>query len=129
MRSHRRSIPKFKLYWVEGILAQKLFAWKRAERLFVKARNGFLGLNAPYEIALSSLDLSFHLAYDGKWSELKALAAETLSRFTELAEDPAALTALSLWQEALEQKSLKRALFLQVRQTMITRMVEHRGAP
>ena len=129
LRSHRRSIPKFKLYWVEGILAQKLFAWKRAERLFLKARNGFLALKAPYEIALSSLDLSLHFAYDRKWPELKALAAETLTRFTELADDRAALAALSLWQEALEQESLERALLLQVRETVIARMVRHRGAP
>ena len=29
----------------------------------------------------------------------------------------------------MEQKSLERALLLQVRETVITRMVEHRGAP
>ena len=129
LRSHRKSIPKFKLYWVEGILAQKLCAWKRAERLFAKARKGFLELNAPYEMALSSIDLSYHLAYDGRWSELKALATETRTRFSELTDDPAASTALELWQEALEQKSLERELLREVRETVIVRMVEHRGAP
>ncbi len=129
LRSHRKSIPKFKLYWVEGILAQKLFAERRAERLFVKARKGFLSLNAPYEIALASLDLSLLLAYDGRWTELKSLAAETHTRFTELAEDTAAVAALSLWQEAVQRESLGRTLLRQVREAVIERMVEHRGAP
>ncbi len=129
LRSHRRSIPKFKLYWVEGILVQKLFAWRRAERLFVKARNGFLGLDAPYEIALTSLDLSLLLSYDRRWAELKTLAAETFTRFKELAEDRAAIAALSLWQQAVEQESLERELLLKVRETIIARMVQHRGAP
>ena len=129
LRSHRRSIPKFKLYWVEGILAQKLFAWRSAERLFVKARKGFLQLDAPYEIALSSLDLSLLLAYDGRWTELKSLALETCTRFKALAEDGKALEALLLWQQAVEAESLERTLLCDVRETVIARMVEHRGAP
>ena len=129
LRHHRRSVPKFKLYWVEGLLLQKLFATKRAEQLFRKARRGFLELEAPYEIALASLDLSGLLHNEGRWAELRTIAAETFERFRELREDTEALAALGLWREAVVNETLDRKLLGSVRETIITTMVRHRGAP
>lgn len=126
---HRRSIPKLKLYWVEGILMQKLFARGSAERLFEKARIGFLELGAVYESALATLDLSGLLYTEGRWTELELLAAEAFERFCAVAEDVDALAALNLWFQAVKDKSLGRELLATVREIVLSQMVRHRGAP
>lgn len=129
IQHHRRSIPKFKLCWVEGILMQKLFLRGHAERLFKKARAGFLDLETPYDIALASLDLSGLLYLEGRWSELQEIATEAYERFMALEEDDEALAALKLWYQAVEAEALHRESLAEVRETLLARMVKHRAAP
>ncbi len=129
IKHHRRSIPKIKLYWVEGILMQKLFATRRAEALFIKARLGFMKLGAAYEFTLAGLDLSGVLCDERRWDELEVLAAGTFERFCERAVDEDAIAALLLWREAVINKTLGRKLLEKIRETFITCMVQHRGAP
>ena len=108
---------------------KKLFARGRAEKLFEKARKGFLALDAVYESALATLDLSGLLYVQGRWAELEVYAREAFERFREVAADEEALAALKLWLEAVEQKTLGNELLNEVREIVITCMVRHRGAP
>ncbi len=124
---HRKSIPKFKLYWVEGILLQKLFATRRAEMLFEKARLGFLELGAVYECAVATLDLSGLLFLDGHWKELEEVAREAFITFCDVEADEETVTALRLWLTAIERQHLESALLANVRETVIGQMVRHRG--
>ena len=103
---HRRSIPKQKLYWVEGLVLLKLCLWRRAEQLLKKARGGLLALGAPLEIALVSLDLSALYHLEGRWADLEELAADTYRRFCDLSADSEAIAALCLWKDGVEMRTL-----------------------
>ena len=125
LRDHRRSLPKHKLTWIEGELHVKISLDRHAERLFWRARQGFLELGAPYELALVGLDLSQLLKREERWSELEDLAAETFGRFRLLSADTESIAALSLWMDAVRAKKLDDEVVADVREKLETRMWRH----
>ncbi len=127
LRDHRRSLPKHKLTWIEGKLHAKIFLDVHAERLFRRARQGFLELGAPFELALVGLDLSELLKREQRWPELEDLAAETFGRFRLLSADTEAIAALSQWMDAVRAKRLDREVVTDVRQRLEGRMWRHRA--
>ncbi len=130
IRRHRRSLPKLKLYWVEGLLLHKLHLTKRAEQLYEKARKGFVELDAVYEIALVDLSLSTLYCVEGRWDELERLSRETLERFTALSHtDSETIAALELWVRSTEAHTLTPLVAIAIRDTVIRRTAAHRGVP
>ncbi len=122
LRSRRGSLAKYKLIWVEGLLLVKIGLMRQAERLFQKARLGFLELAAPFEIALAGLDLSSLYYLDGRWPELESLTVETFTRFRELSADTEAIAALSLWKDAVHARKLADQLISDVKAKVEERM-------
>ena len=122
LRQHRQSLPKHKLSWVEGLLLIQVGLTRRGEKLLDNARDGFLTLKAPYEIALVGLDLSALYHLEGRWDDLKTLAKETFRRFRELSADTEAIASLSLWNDAVMAKTLSDQLILTARKTIERRM-------
>ena len=128
LRDHRRSLPKHKLTWIEGKLHVKIVLDLHAERLFRRARQGFLELGAPFELALVGLDLSLLLKREGRWPELEDLAAETFGRFRLLSADTESIAALSLWMDAVRAKKLDDEVVADVRLKLEKRMWRHGSA-
>ena len=118
----RKSVQKCKLYWVEGLIFIRRGRTDRAERLFRKAREGFLKFEAPYDIALVSLDLSALLRFERRWTVLEELTADTYRRFRELREDTEAMASLKLWIESAQNRALTEELISAVKTTIEQRM-------
>lgn len=118
----RRSVQKCKLYWVEGLILIRRGRIDRAERLFWKSRDGFLKFQAPYDIALVSLDLSALLRFERRWAVLEELTADTFHRFRELREDAEAVASLKLWIESVQNRALTEELISTVKTTIEERM-------
>lgn len=100
--------------WVEGKIALGIGQYGRAEMLLTSARQGFLAENAPYDLALVSLDLATIYAEQRRLSELKQLAAEMMAIFSSRQIHREALAALTLWQRAVEAETVGRALTSEV---------------
>ncbi len=118
----RRSVQKFRLYWLDGKIHLRLGKMDKAEKLYRKAREGLIHFGVPYSIALVSLDLSALLRFARRWPELEELAADTYRRFRELGEDEEALAALKLWLEAAQARTLSEELIAEVKETVERRM-------
>lgn len=98
-----------RLTWVEGKMARGLGQQEQAEALLLAARNGFLGVNAPYEMALVSLELASLYAEQGRMTELKRVSEEMMPIFSSRQIHREALAALAFWRQtvAAEKAGLK----------------------
>ncbi len=123
LKGQRRSIPRHKLNWIEGLIWQRLGMDARAETAFKVARRGFIRLGAPWEIALVSLDLCALHRSCGEWSELEALAADTYRRFRELSGNTQAVAALSLVVDAVRARRGASAAIAAAREVVEARVV------
>ncbi len=110
----RRSMPRHRLQWLEGLVLGRLESCgaragyslpERAERAFQRAREGFIQLRAPWEIALVGLDLAALYRALGRWDDLFAVAFDTLQRFRQLSGNTQAVAALSLCVDAARARS------------------------
>ncbi len=114
LKGKRRSIPRYRLQWVEGLVWRRLketgarpgySLTDRAERAFRRARAGFIELRAPWEIALVGLDLAALYRSLERWDDLFAIALDTLQRFRALSGNTQAVAALSLCVDAARARS------------------------
>ncbi len=120
--SHRRSLPRYQLYWVEGLVFIKLGSGRRGERLLHRAQAGFREVGAPFEMALVGLDISELYRDEGRWEELEELAGATFCQFKALSADAEAIAALKLWREAVESREVADELLAKVKAELATRM-------
>ena len=93
-----------RLRWLEGKLAQAQGELERSEVAFEEVRDRFLERRLPYEAALASLDLAAVYYEQGRYGEMKRLAAESLPVFHTLGIHREALAALTLFCEAVERE-------------------------
>lgn len=126
LRNHRKSLPKYKLTWLEGILHSRVYTDRYGERLFDRARHGLFEVGAPLELGLVSLDLAALLQRQDRWKELEDLAADTFGRFRMLAADTEATAAISMWMDAVRAKKLQKELVGEVRDKLEERMWRQR---
>lgn len=122
IRNHRRSLPRAKLLWIEGLMFLKAGLGRRGEALLGAARQSFTGLEAPYEIALVSLDLAEIYLLDQRWHELRRLAAETFQLFRSLSADKEALRTLRYWHEAVSAQTVSEAAIASAREQLSRRL-------
>lgn len=120
--AHRRSLPRYQLYWIEGLILLKLGSGRRGERLLHRAQAGFLEIGACFETALIGLDISEIYRDEGRWGELEELASETFRQFEALSADAEAIAALKLWKEAIKGEKLEDKLLSEVGATLAARM-------
>ena len=120
--AHRRSLPKYQLYWLEGLSLIKLGSGRRGERLLHRAQDGFREIGAHFELALVGLDISEIYREEERWDELEKLAGETYQRFGALSADAEAIAALKLWQDAVQLQKLEDKLISDVKAKLTERM-------
>lgn len=92
--------------WLEGIILQGLGHDARAEAAFLEVRKGFLEEELGYDAALVSLNLAALYARQGRLPELKRLTAEMVPIFESRDVHREALTALLLFQKAVEMETV-----------------------
>jgi len=117
----RCSLPKQKLNWLEGLILVRLGLTRRGEVLLRQARQGFVELGAPFEMALVSLDLARLYCDEGAMEDLLAVATETFDRFHALCPDPEARNALVLWRRAIARRALTDKILRKVREILCRR--------
>ncbi len=115
LRGQKRSAARYRLLWVEGLIWKNMGSHAKSERLFQQALEGFQALKMPWLIALVGLDLAALLHLCGDWVELQKIAADTYQRFRLLAADTAAITALSLWNDAVKARQWDEAKLARAR--------------
>jgi tetratricopeptide (TPR) repeat protein len=88
--------------WVKGKIAYGFGQLRRAELLFLSARDGFLAEGVPYDTALVSLEIALLYARQGRTAELTRLAAEMVPIFASRQIHREALAAVAFFQQAVE---------------------------
>lgn len=115
----QRHLAKYKLRWLQGLGQARFGATRRAEVNYEIAREGFIELNAPLEVALVSLDLAGVYFDDGRWEELQEMATTTFQICKGLAATREMLAALALWGRAVQEEQLTHALLRQSREKIL----------
>ncbi|MDX1997260.1 MAG: hypothetical protein SF066_06040 [Thermoanaerobaculia bacterium] len=92
--------------WLEGSILQGLGHDARAEAAFLEVRKGFLEEELGYDAALVSLNLASLYARQGRIPELKRLTLEMVPIFESREVHREALTALLLFQKAVEMETV-----------------------
>lgn len=92
--------------WVEGTILQGLGHDARAEAAFLEVRKSFMEEELGYDAALVSLNLASLYARQGRIPELKRLTLEMVPIFESREVHREALTALLLFQKAVEMETV-----------------------
>lgn len=119
IRAARKSLPKLKLKWIHGLILNKLGSTRRGEALLESARQGLAELQAPFEVAMVSLDLSAHYLREGRYWKLPVLAEETYQLFKALSLDAEAVAALHLWSQATQAEVLTLEMIAVTRDALL----------
>jgi tetratricopeptide (TPR) repeat protein len=120
-RFSRRSVPRAKLYWLQGLIGLRLGAARHAERNFRLASEIFAEQEMPYEVALVALDLASIYLEDARWSELGEIAEELAALVGARRVEGEIAAALALWQEAAATQSVTAQLHERARAALLAR--------
>ncbi|HXU45615.1 MAG TPA: hypothetical protein VN783_08820 [Thermoanaerobaculia bacterium] len=102
--SHASEIEKVKIRWNEARAALGLGRFRQAEELFRKVRLDFERLELPCYVAYAGLDLAEICLREGRFVELRALAAEILGVFSSIGVQREALAALVFLEQAARRE-------------------------
>jgi tetratricopeptide (TPR) repeat protein len=109
-----KTMDLLRLRWLEGKLAQAQGELERAETAFREVFEGFLDRQLPFDGALASLDLAAVFCEQGRFPEMKRLAAESLPIFHALGIHREALAALALFEQAAEHERISLRFIAQL---------------
>ncbi len=98
-------VEKSRSEWLSGKIALGLRQDEEAETLLLRARAGFLAEDAPFEVAMISLELSILYSRQGRTQELKELAAEMMQFFSSRQIHREAAAALAFWKHAVDTET------------------------
>ncbi len=98
-------MEKSRSEWLSGKIALGLRQDEEAETLLLRARAGFLAEDAPFEVAMISLELSILYSRQGRTQELKELAAEMMQFFSSRQIHREAAAALAFWKHAVDTET------------------------
>ncbi len=111
LTSRRRSLPKLRVLWLQGMICMRFGSTRRGMRALNHARRGFIDMEAPFEMALVSLAIGEHLMKDRSYNELRELACDTVRRFEEMCTDQKTSRALFIWKESVAAKTVSAQVF------------------
>lgn len=116
-RPYYRRFPEWsrnRQVWVSAKIALGLRQDTEAEALLRRVRTSFLAEGAHYEAAIVSLELSALYARQGRLTEMKHLAAETVPFFSSRQIHREAAAALAFWKQAVDTESAGIELAVQI---------------
>lgn len=105
---------QLRLSWLRGKIAAGLGDAPEAERLFLETRDGFIRQGIGYDVAMVSLDLALLYLKEGRASEIRRLAEETVALFEAQEVHREALAALLLLRQAARREEVTAALIREV---------------
>ncbi len=100
-KGQRGSLARFELYAIEAEVLAKVGSTRRAQKNLQIARKGLERLRAGPQLALASLQLALLLHGEGRFDELRRLAAETAATGVAAGLKGEAASLLQGWNEAL----------------------------
>jgi len=103
-----------RLRWLEGQVAQGLHRLDQAEAAFREVRDAFVELGIEYDVALVSLELATVYAAQGRTTEMRRLAEETLVFFEAHQILPEAMAAFLVFCNAARMEQAGLALVQEV---------------
>jgi tetratricopeptide (TPR) repeat protein len=103
-----------RLRWLEGAVALKLGRIEQAGAAFREVRDAYLDLGLQYDAAVVSLDLAGVCALQGRPSEVRRLAEETLAIFQSLEVHCEAMAAFLAFYQAARQEKAEAGLVQEV---------------
>jgi tetratricopeptide (TPR) repeat protein len=107
LAEHLRSdIDRLRTLWLEGNCLAGLGQREEALSKLEQVRHEFKARNFPFDYALASLDAALLYREEGRFPEIKTLAAEMLEIFTAQQVHREALGAVILFQEAAEKEQV-----------------------
>jgi tetratricopeptide (TPR) repeat protein len=92
--------------WIEGTCAAGLGRREEAHAALEGVRQAFAQRNLPFDYALASLDVALLYREEGRFAEIKVLAAEMVEIFKAQQVDREALAAVILFKEAAEKEQV-----------------------
>jgi tetratricopeptide (TPR) repeat protein len=114
MAAYREAAPLYREFpepwvqnrrrWVRGRILRGLGRTAAAEKLLLRARDGFVDEGIPYDTALAALELATLYAEQGRTADLKRLAGEMVPIFSSLQIHREALAALAALKQAMERE-------------------------
>lgn len=96
--------------WLEGRLAHELGKLAEAQAAFEHARRAFEDLALPCDFALATLDLALLHRGQGRWREVRSLAADIVRVFEQRHVHREALAAALLFEEAATNEAVTEDL-------------------
>jgi tetratricopeptide (TPR) repeat protein len=115
-------------FWAHGLIVHGREDSQSASRMLTEARAIFESHGYPVEVALVSLDLAAALAEQGRFAEVRELAAATYTLLESQGVHRDALAALAQFQQAAACEQLDREVLRQIAQRL-TRAAEFRPLP
>jgi tetratricopeptide (TPR) repeat protein len=115
-------------FWAHGLIVHGREDSQSASRRLTEARAIFESHGYPVEVALVSLDLAAALAEQGRFAEVRELAAATYTLLESQGVHRDALAALAQFQQAAAREQLDREVLRQIAQRL-TRAAEFRPLP
>lgn len=100
--------------WLEGNIAASLGWDEQAEGCLRETAEGFVQLGVAHDAALATLDLAALLARQGRYSEVRELAAQMIAVFQSRRSQTDALAALVLLREAAERERMSDKLLRRI---------------
>lgn len=98
-------VSVLKLRWLEAQISAALEEWESAERILTEVKVGFDEEGMGFAAAIASLDLALLWMRQGRHSEAKDLALETVEVFVALRVRREALGAMMILREAFKTKT------------------------
>lgn len=109
-KGQRSGVARFELYCIEAEVLARVGSTRRAQKNLDIARKGFERLAAGPQLALASLQLAFLLHGEGRFEELRQLAAETAASCRSAGLSGEALALLDGWSAAPGEGAGRAAL-------------------
>ena len=105
---------QLRLSWVRAKISAGLGEIQEAERLFLETRAGFIRQGIGYDVAMVSLDLTLLYLKQGRATEVRRLAEETVVLFEAQEVHREALAALLLLRKSARREEVTVALVREV---------------
>ncbi|HVR99756.1 MAG TPA: hypothetical protein VMW27_24245 [Thermoanaerobaculia bacterium] len=106
-----------RLRWLEGTVAVKLERLEQAGAAFREVQGAYAEMGLDYEAAVVSIDLAGVYALQGRTSEVRRLARETLAVFQALDIHYEAMAAFLVFYQAAQQETAESGMAQMVQMT------------
>ena len=100
--------------WISGRIARGLGQWREAEEIFHQVRSEFVSRGMGLDAAAVGLDLALLFVDQGRATEVKRLAEETVPIFLAQDVQREAAAALLLFQEAARREVVTRVMLAEL---------------